>query len=140
MSLSLFVDTGAWKAFIDEKDISHKLVRGEFARCREEKIILETTDYIVSETLTLLRMRPGLGYRVATQFGKMIQTTQVVRLNFVTPELFQRGWEIFEKYSDKDFSFVDCTSFAFMEKKGLREALAFDEHFTQYGFIRRPQI
>lgn len=138
MSRAVFVDTGAWKAFVDAKDEFHLPVKKEFERCRSEKIALGTTDYVVSETLTLLRLRPGLGYRMAVEFGKMVQSSQVIQIDFVSPEIFQKGWEIFQKYSDKDFSFVDCTSFALMEKKGLREALAVDPHFSQYGFEKKP--
>ena len=40
---------------------------------------------------------------------------------------------------DKTFSFTDCTSFALMERIGVTEVFAFDEHFKQYGnFIVLP--
>ena len=138
MRRPVFVDTGAWKAFVDAKDEFHRPVKGQFERCRSEKIVMETTDYVLSETLTLLRLRPGLGHQVAVGFGRMVQASQVIHINSISPELFQKGWEIFQRYADKDFSFVDCTSFALMEKKEIREALALDAHFTQYGFERRP--
>ncbi len=132
------MDTGGWKAFLDAKDQFHPTVKEQFNRFRFEKIPLETTDYVVSETLTLLRLRPGLGHRIAVEFGRMVQSSQVIQIHFITPELFQKAWEIFQRYSDKDFSFVDCASFALMEKRGLRRALSVDPHFTQYGFERFP--
>ena len=131
---AVFVDTSAWKALIDTADQCHESIKKQFEKCRSEKIVLETTDYVVSETLTLLRIRPGLGFRVAVQFGQMVHSSQVIQINVITPDLFQKAWGIFQRYSDKDFSFVDCSSFALMEKKGLREALTLDIHFTQYGF------
>lgn len=138
MSRGIFVDTGAWKAWIDKKDEDHQAIRNEFDRCRSEKIPLETSDYVVSETLTLLRMRPGLGHPVAVGFGEMVQSSHVIRIHAISSDLFQKAWKIFQRYSDKDFSFVDCTSFALMEKRGLKEVLALDDHFTQYGFQKTP--
>ncbi|MBI4822940.1 MAG: hypothetical protein HY805_01755 [Nitrospirae bacterium] len=47
-------------------------------------------------------------------------------------------WKLLEKYSDKDFSFTDCTSFALMERLKIKTAFTFDAHFTQYGFNQIP--
>ena len=138
MSRRLFVDTGAWKAWLDKKDRFHQVVDQEFERCRRENISLVTTDYIISETLTLLRMRAGLGHALALKFGETIFSSQVIHLEFISTELFHKAWEIFRRYQNKDFSFVDCSSFALMEAQGLKEALSLDQHFTQYGFQRYP--
>ena len=138
MSRGIFVDTSGWKALIDARDAFHQLVQAQFHRCRAERILLETTDAVISETLTLLRLRRGLGHETAVKFGQMVQTSQAVQITFIAPELFQRGWEIFQRYHDKMFSFVDCLSFAVMEKKQLKEAIATDAHFAQYGFQSVP--
>jgi uncharacterized protein len=45
-----------------------------------------------------------------------------------------RAKAILLRYTDKDFSYVDATSFAVMERFGLQTAFTFDEHFVQYGF------
>lgn len=37
------------------------------------------------------------------------------------------------RYSDKDFSLVDATSFVIMDRIGIREAFTYDNHFRQYG-------
>ena len=42
---------------------------------------------------------------------------------------------IFCRYKDKEFSFADCTSFALMEKFGIKNAFAFDEDFEKMGYI-----
>jgi predicted nucleic acid-binding protein len=46
--------------------------------------------------------------------------------------------EIFESYSDQDFSFTDCTSFAVMRALGLSEAFTGDKHFVTTGFQLVP--
>ena len=45
----------------------------------------------------------------------------------------RRARAIIEHYQDKEFSYGDAVSFAIMERLDIREALAFDDHFRQYG-------
>jgi uncharacterized protein len=60
------------------------------------------------------------------------RSPQIVR-EHVTPDHRQRAERIFSRYHDKPWSFTDCVSFAFMEEKGLEDAFAFDESFSQLG-------
>jgi predicted nucleic acid-binding protein len=48
------------------------------------------------------------------------------------------GVEYMNRRRDKEYSLTDCVSFVLMEKFGITEALAFDAHFTQAGFVRLP--
>jgi predicted nucleic acid-binding protein len=41
-----------------------------------------------------------------------------------------------ERFADKEWDWVDCTSFELMERRGIRDALSLDHHFTQAGFTR----
>lgn len=101
-----------------------------------EKILFITTDYILDETLTLIRMR--VGHEEAVNFGRWLSESGVVRLIDVNPKLRETAWEIFKRYSDKYFSFTDCTSFALMRELNISQAFSFDRHFSQFGFIRLP--
>ncbi|MBI4237890.1 MAG: PIN domain-containing protein [Deltaproteobacteria bacterium] len=136
VSRGLFVDTSAWKALVDAKEKSHDRVRREFERCQRERVGLVTTDYVLSETFTLLRLR--CSHDVAVQFGDMLFASHVTKVQPITADQFRQAWAVFGRYADKAFSFVDCTSFVVMEQQKLREALALDAHFTQYGFRTRP--
>jgi predicted nucleic acid-binding protein len=55
-------------------------------------------------------------------------------LVWVTPADVARARTIIYQYTDKDFSLTDATSFAVMERLGLRLAFTFDRDFAQYGF------
>jgi predicted nucleic acid-binding protein len=52
----------------------------------------------------------------------------------VTEEDESKAVAIVGRYADKTFSYTDATSFAVMERLGLKTAFAFDPHFTRYGF------
>jgi len=61
-----------------------------------------------------------------------------VKVLSVSKEMEERAIDLFEHYDDKTFSFTDCVSFVVMKGIGVPEAFAFDQHFEQMGFVRRP--
>jgi len=54
---------------------------------------------------------------------------------FIDDKLFNRGFELYKKYHDKDWGLVDCISFAVMSEYKVREVLTFDNDFEQAGFV-----
>ncbi len=52
----------------------------------------------------------------------------------LTPELWQRGWNLYRSRPDKGWSLTDCISFVVMQDARLVDALTTDEHFKQSGF------
>ena len=46
----------------------------------------------------------------------------------------ERARLLFFRYRDKDFSFIDCSSFVLMQELKIRPALTLDHHFRQMGF------
>lgn len=58
-------------------------------------------------------------------------TTTVVRVGVEDED---RALDILTRYTDKDFSYTDATSFAVMERLGIGTAFTFDHRFGQYGF------
>jgi predicted nucleic acid-binding protein len=130
----IFVDTGAWYALIDRKDPDHEAVSATF---REWKGRLVTSNFILDETLTLLRYR--LGWQIAHTFGEEVREGLLVQLVRVRPADEEAAWTIFSRYRDKVFSFTDCTSFAVMERLKMKVALAFDSDFRAYGLPCFPE-
>jgi len=59
----IFVDTSAWYALANEKDINHALARQFSAENRR----LVTTNFVIDETITLTLIRAG--YRQALSVG-----------------------------------------------------------------------
>lgn len=131
-----FVDTSSWCAVYDRSDDYHHKAYSFWQKASKVLGALYTSDYIIDETLTLLKIR--MGHKAAVEFGQLILASEVVKVVPVTPTRWQKAWELFVKYEDKDFSFTDCASFVIMQELGLKEAFAFDHHFEQMGFLLLP--
>jgi predicted nucleic acid-binding protein len=52
-----------------------------------------------------------------------------------TNELFKSALELYHSRPDKAWSHTDCTSFKIMQQQNILEALAYDQHFEQAGFL-----
>jgi len=62
--------------------------------------------------------------------GLLRSHSNIIRVSKADEEKAKR---IIFGYRDKEFSFCDATSFALIEKLRIKEAMAFDRHFGQYG-------
>lgn len=131
----IFVDTSFWYAHAFAGDLHHK--EAVDFLCRVPAPLL-TSNYIFDELVTILRC--DFGYQVAAEYGKRLKESRICTLVRLLPADEEKAWELFLKYSDQDFSFTDCTSFAFMQRLKIKEAAAFDANFEIAGFVRLPFI
>jgi uncharacterized protein len=60
----------------------------------------------------------------------------VGRVEVVAEADMEVAWAIGRLFPDQDFSLIDCTSFALMERLGLTRAASFDGHFAVYRYGR----
>ena len=129
---AVFVDTGGWMACADRADPAHTACTAARDQMLEARLGLITTDYVVDETLTLIRVRLGLG--AANAWWKQIDGSVRLRWERVESDRFERARHLFFQYRDKDLSFTDCTSVAIMRELKLTTVLTTDRHFHQVGF------
>ena len=123
-------------ACADSNDPAHiKCIVARDAQLRAGSLLL-TTDYVADETLTLLRLR--LGLPAAQDWWDRISGSPRVVLTGIDGDIRERALQWFFRYSDKNFSFTDCTSFAVMRREKIRDALTTDRHFQQVGFQALP--
>ncbi len=135
----IFVDTGAWFALAVHNDPDHERAM-QWLRSNRDSLV--TTDYVVAETATLLRMRDKTlrGHRVASRVATSLLRGEAALLEKVQEEDLTQALNVFRTYRDHLFSFVDCTSFVVMERIGAQSAFAFDRHFAEYpGIMRVPR-
>jgi uncharacterized protein len=133
-----FVDTSGWMMLVDGADPRHEDARVWRDDWLEAGGSFLTTDYVVDETLTLLRMRLGLD--VAEAWWESVRGSRRVRWETVDAERAERARAWFFRWRDQSFSFTDCTSFAVMRELRLAQALASDGHFQVAGFAIVPAL
>ena len=126
----IFVDTGAWYALASVRDANHGAAQ-EWLTQNDQP--LYTSDYVIDETVTLLRVR---GERAkAVEFLELLRSSTTCQVVFLTPALIRGAATVFQKYHDKDWSFTDCTSKVVIEALGITKAFSFDQHFRQFGSV-----
>lgn len=126
----IFVDTGAWYAWYVEFDTDHDRAATWFAAVNDR---LVTTDYVLDELLTLLRIRGYSG--IAYEAGETLFSGGPCQIEYLMPVDIESAWEVFSGYRDKQWSFTDCTSRVVMERLKVNRAESFDEHFRQFGTV-----
>jgi predicted nucleic acid-binding protein len=133
-----FVDTAGWMMLADAADPHH----ARAVEFRDEWLegggILVSSDYVLDETLTLIRVR--LHLESAARWWDQIEGSSRVLLEWIGPERVEKARRWFFRWRDKSFSFTDCTSFVVMKELRIRTALTSDRHFAQAGFQIAPTI
>ncbi|MBI2616668.1 PIN domain-containing protein [Candidatus Gottesmanbacteria bacterium] len=128
----VFIDTSFLKAVVDEKDDFYTDALRIWNRFREGNFQLLTSNFILDETLTLVRIRRGL--HIIELFRKILAGKPAIEIERVALEDEENAWKWF-MLPWKDLSFTDCISFALMKRLGLNRVATFDKHFRQAGFI-----
>jgi predicted nucleic acid-binding protein len=134
-----FADTSWWVAWAlpgDARHLEAVAVLGLLGR--GEQVL--TTNLVVGETWTFLRRKDN--HRTAVSFldrvDSLLDAGKLV-VHRVTDGQEADAWTWLRRRDERDYSFVDATSFAVMRGRRLREALAFDNDFAAAGFVElRP--
>lgn len=121
----LFVDTSGFYALADRSDRHHLAARSILDR-RQTSEEWITTDHVLVETWLLLNAR--MGWRAALAFWDAAAGGLVTVAGLSSADLV-RARALAGQWTDQGLSLVDCTSFAFIERLGLEQALAFDAHY-----------
>ncbi len=127
--MSLFVDTSAWYAAADTSDRSNQ--RAKAVLSGGERLV--TTDHVLIETWLLLHHR--LYLQAAERFWEGLRAG-VALIESVTAADLEVAWAVHQTFPDQDFSIVDRTSFAVMQRLGVRRVASFDDDFAVFRYGR----
>ncbi|HEX2464334.1 MAG TPA: PIN domain-containing protein [Thermoanaerobaculia bacterium] len=127
--MTLFVDSSAWFAAANDEDRWNQRAR-EIIASRET---LVTSDHVLVESWLLIHSR--MHREAAERFWEGLRAG-VARIEKVGPTDLETAWSIGLLFADQDFSIVDRTSFALMERLGLTRAVSFDSDFAVYRYGR----
>jgi len=131
----LFFDTWAWVAIAHEDDAHHKKVTSFYKTFLLNKGLPVTTDYVLAETITLLRGRTN-SRDVAVFIDTLLTAAKESKIMFerVDEKRWTKAWEMSKKYHDKPYiSFFDFTSFVVMKEMSVLDVLTADKHFEDIG-------
>ena len=129
---SVFVDTSFFKAFFDPKDEFHKKALVIWKKLKEKQMPLLTTNYILDESFTLIRIRCTLPVAIKLRY-LLYRYSSIISIERVTVDDEVHVWEWFEKDWSR-LSYTDCVSFVVMKRLGITDVATFDEHFKRAGF------
>jgi uncharacterized protein len=126
--VSVFVDSSFWFAAVVKRDRDN---------ARSKAVLREagrpvTTDHVLVETWLLLNSR--YHRRGAERFWETVRRGAHVEI--VTAADLEAAWAIGGAFPDQEFSIVDRTSFAVMERLGLTRVASFDSDFAVYRYGR----
>lgn len=132
--MTTFLDTSAILALFDADDPRHPEVDSAWKRLILLDEPLVSSNYILVETLALVQRRLGMD---------AVQTVQrdivpLLEIEWLTQEIHQAAMAAFLRASRRRLSFVDCSSFEVMKRRGITRALAVDGHFDEHGFEQIP--
>ena len=133
----ILVDSRAWYALADNRERHHgdavrlfsRVTKGEFGR-------ILTTDYVLDETYTLLRMR--LGTEAVRALRGLLSGSSNLQMVRVSERDFDHALDLMLAHSDKRWSLTDCTSFVLMRELEIGRAFTFDHNFFEDGFQALP--
>lgn len=95
----------------------------------DERAQLFTSNYVFAEIYTTLLVR--LERRAAIEWGRRFRAGNAIELIRADHEIGEQAWSILESHADKEWSYVDATSLALIERERFNSAFAFDRHFLQ---------
>ncbi len=129
----IFMDSGGFLSLWDASDEHHRTatrLHQDLARKHRRFI---TSEYIIDETATLLLVRHS--HAAASDFLKTVEASPSLQVEWIGTDRFWAAATLFQRHSDKEWSFTDCISFNLMREMRIRDAFTTDTHFRQAGFV-----
>ena len=124
-----FVDTSAWFELIvqDNRERSDHISR----IWSSKKYQFITSDFVMDELFTLMRSR---GHDDMTGRAWNVINISAKRLSLSRDDV-DETFRMFQKFSDKDWSFTDCSSYLLIKRHAMPFACAFNGHFKEFGIV-----
>ncbi|HBX70955.1 MAG TPA: VapC toxin family PIN domain ribonuclease [Chloroflexi bacterium] len=135
-SKMIFVDTSAFLALLTVSDSFHIQAKTQWRALLENTVVPITNNYVLIETIAILQNRHGLA---------LVQNLQIELLPLLEVDWLgetQHNEAIYQLFAAnrRRLSLVDCSSFATMRRRGIRQVFTFDPHFGEQGFEVVPAI
>jgi predicted nucleic acid-binding protein len=131
----IFADTSFWIAVRRLRDDHYDEAQALLQAVGRQRLV--TSNHVRGETWTFFRRKQG--HASAVGFLDMLEKTSRVDVVRVSKQLEEQALRWLRRHDEREYSFVDATSFALMRSLRLKQALAFDGDFAAAGFTElRP--
>lgn len=127
----IFVDSSFWVGLTVAQDDHHRQALRLFETNSRNRLV--TSNHVRGEVWTFLNRR--YGHRVAVRFLDFAGATRRLMVEHISPAVESEAIEWLRNRDEREYSFVDATSFALMRRLRIRDALAFDGDFAAAGFV-----
>lgn len=131
--MSIFVDSSAWYAAANRGDRQNN--RAKQLLKTDEPLV--TSDHVLVETWRLIHH--FISANAAEAFWDGLRNG-VATVEQTTSADLESAWAIGEHFPDQDFSLVDRTSFALMQRLGISRVITFDDDFAVFRYGRERKI
>jgi predicted nucleic acid-binding protein len=129
----VFADTGYWIALLDPQDTLHHNAVSLSISIAQAKIY--TSEMVLTEVLNHSSKRGTFLKQAVVALIQSTQKSPAIEITPQTSELFHAALELYSQRPDQSWSHTDCASFCIMQQRSIQEALAYDHHFEQAGFV-----
>jgi predicted nucleic acid-binding protein len=126
--VTVFVDTSALYALISATDRRHEEARSTFSDLLSSEP-LTTHNYVELETISLVHARHG-----PAPVGRVREILDVIDVLWVDEDIHTTALDRLSEGRRRGPSLVDLVSFEVMERDGIEDVFAFDDHFADAGF------
>ncbi|MBI1979591.1 MAG: PIN domain-containing protein [Elusimicrobia bacterium] len=126
----IFIDTAAFIALADIKDMYHKRA-SSFSQGLETMAKAFTSESVLVETYSNLQYHLG-GVAARKFLYSILSGESGIELIIPAQEDLFAAYRILKKYEDQKFSLVDGLSFVLMERMKITNVFTFDHHFRVY--------
>lgn len=129
----VFADTGYWVALLNSHDDLHDKAIKLSKEIQPAHIV--TSEMVLTEVLNDFSKRGENLRLAAVSLIKHLREHSNTTIIPQTSKQFDDALTLYEQRLDKAWSQTDCVSFKIMEEEMIVDALAYDKHFAQAGYI-----
>jgi uncharacterized protein len=129
----VFADAGYWIALFSPRDALHKRAIAASQMTQARSIV--TSQMVLTEFLNHYASMGTQFRQRAVEVVESLQQAPEVDVVPQTSKQFTKALRFYAQRPDKEWGFVDCASFLIMQERNISQALAYDDHFRQAGFI-----
>lgn len=125
MNPPLFVDTNVICALYNSTDSLYQKAQKIKPLLAQYNLVI--SNFVLLETYTILSQR--ISKQFSIDFGTNVYKDRVFKVVWINKKLEQTVWKIFASVKDKNFSYVDASILAVLQKEKIRHLLSFDQSF-----------